>query len=121
MIERVGHLVRRNCRLHDLVARWGDDEFICLLPGTDLGEALVAGERLRRMVESIPPHSSSDRCTVSVGITEIHADERINDALPRAEQAMRRSKSEGGNRVRCMPIKEQHALAASQMRTRAAA
>lgn len=120
VIERVGHLVRRNCRLHDLVARWGDDEFICLLPDTDLGEALVAGERLRRMVESIPPHSSSDRCTVSVGITEIHADERINDALPRAEQAMRRSKSEGGNRVRCMPIKEQHALAASQM-TRAAA
>lgn len=115
VIERVGHLVKRNSRLHDVVARWGDDEFICLLPGTDLGEALVASERLRHMVECIPPHPSSGRCTVSIGITEICADERIADALPRAEQAMRQSKREGGNRAHCTPLKEQHALATSQM------
>lgn len=118
-IERVGHIVKRNCRLHDVVARWGEDEFICLLPDTDLGEAMIAGERLRQMVECARPHASPERCTVSVGITDIQADERITDALPRADRALRHSKREGRNRVRCIPARH-HALNSSAM-TRTAA
>ena len=119
VIERVGHLVRRNCRLHDIVARWGEDEFICLLPDTDLGKAMTAGERLRHMVECATMHSSSGRCTVSIGITDIHADERMTDALPRAEHALRHSKREGGNRVRCIPARDL-ALSSSPMNRAAA-
>jgi diguanylate cyclase (GGDEF)-like protein len=119
VIERVGHIVKRNSRLHDVVARWGEDEFICLLPDTDLGEAMIAGERLRRMVESETPQASRGRYTVSVGITDVHAEERLTEALPRADRALRHSKREGRNRVRCIPAR--HYAVSSSAMTRTAA
>lgn len=47
-------LMRQNIRKTDLAARWGGEEFVILLPGTDLGQACAMAERIRSVVERSP-------------------------------------------------------------------
>ena len=59
-------------RQQDVVARWGSDEFACILPNTDRQQAVAIGEKLRQAVAAMAiTHGSSavaDVVTVSVGV-----------------------------------------------------
>jgi diguanylate cyclase (GGDEF)-like protein len=94
----------RNLRQSDVFARFGGEEFVCLLPETDLAAALVAAERLRAAVEATPlaaPGGEALRVTVSVGVAHRGAGEdgSLDGLLARADAAMYASKDRGRNRV----------------------
>jgi diguanylate cyclase (GGDEF)-like protein len=89
-----------------LVARYGGEEFACLLPGTDLVQAMALGERMRAMVEAcetpFPGLAGTGRVTISAGAASARVEsvEQAHRLLRDADLALYRAKRDGRNRVR---------------------
>lgn len=82
----------------DTVCRWGGEEFIVLLPQTDLENAALLAESLRRSVEQIRvPHLPP--VTVSIGVAQHCASETGDSLIKRADEALYQAKAAGRNRV----------------------
>jgi diguanylate cyclase (GGDEF)-like protein len=91
-------------REHDVLFRWGGEEFVVLLPHTRAPEAAAAAERIRRAVTDEPlgqdPNRDPIELTVSIGCaTAEPAPELPDDLLHRADAACYRAKALGRNRV----------------------
>jgi diguanylate cyclase (GGDEF)-like protein len=97
--------VTRACRLRDtdVLARWGGEEFVALLPGTDEEGALIVAEKLRCAVSEEPIEVGSTNITVtaSLGVAQVWShDKAIDEALGRADRALYTAKKAGRNRVK---------------------
>lgn len=69
ILVEVAHLLQRNFRASDSVVRYGGDEFIALMPETDLAQARVAVERLQRFVDARNArHDSAINLGLSCGL-----------------------------------------------------
>jgi diguanylate cyclase (GGDEF)-like protein len=95
-------LALRLLRSEDRVARLGGEEFVLVLPATDLPDAMKAAVRLRLQLEKL--HWSklglSEAVTASMGCAVVLPDDcHAGDVLKRADDAMYRAKQEGRNRV----------------------
>ncbi len=88
-------------RPYDLLARWGGEEFLALMPGVQSHELFDIGDRLRSLVESSSRvYSESKLCvTISVGGCLAMPSDSITSLLDRADQLMYESKNQGRNRV----------------------
>ena len=96
--------VRAHTRGIDVVARYGGEEIVVLVPDTALEGARPVAERIREQVESAPflIHGGTRRVpvTVSIGVAARQVgDARGADILKRADLALYRAKKEGRNRV----------------------
>ena len=102
LLPQVTRLIQAELRDGDLLARYGSDEFILLLPDTPPKGALVLAERIRNSVAGAPLPAGGKQiaCTVSIGVAGHPADGNTMDAvLARAAQAMQQAKHQGGNRA----------------------
>lgn len=96
-------------RSTDLVARFGGEEFILILPNTDSNGALKVAENARLAIEALDikhrQSSVSDRITVSVGSATTQPGERnsIEELIYAADQALYKAKQSGRNQVQVMP------------------
>jgi diguanylate cyclase len=89
-------------RTTDIVARWGGEEFVVLMPDAHLPAARAGVERLRERVAATPAALGSGtplRVTVSCGLTEHIAGETVAQALERADRALYDAKAQGRNRT----------------------
>jgi diguanylate cyclase len=88
-------------RLTDVLARWGGEEFVLLLPDARLPPAGGGVERLRQRIESatLLDADAALRVTVSAGLTQHIAGEAVSDTLARADRALYDAKAGGRNRV----------------------
>jgi two-component system cell cycle response regulator len=96
--------ISANVRGIDLACRYGGEEFVVVMPDTDMAFAFSVAERLRKSVEEMPFAISRDpghlRITISIGIAGSEGNTDSADALlHRADQALYRAKREGRNRV----------------------
>jgi diguanylate cyclase (GGDEF)-like protein len=66
ILVEVSHLLQRNFRASDSVVRYGGDEFIAVMPDTDLSQARVAVERLQRFVDA---HNARHDSAVNLGLS----------------------------------------------------
>jgi diguanylate cyclase (GGDEF)-like protein len=99
VLVAVADALRGQCRVADVAARTGGEEFVVLLPATDLSDALVAAERIRGAVAS-ESRSTPIPVTVSVGVAAFP--ETSTDAqrlLVAADDALYRAKAQGRDRV----------------------
>jgi diguanylate cyclase (GGDEF)-like protein len=92
-------LVQENSRQEDMIARWGGEEFIMMLPGTNAKEATAFAERLRHCLEKINFPDSPIRLTASFGVSAYHPGETDNSFIDRADQALYEAKRLGKNQV----------------------
>lgn len=93
---------RIGCALRDVDSafRLGGEEFLILLPSTDLDAAIAVAERLRSAIAHAPMDVIGRRITASFGVTElVRGDEDWESAMRRADVALYRAKDEGRNRV----------------------
>jgi two-component system cell cycle response regulator len=94
---------RRNTRGIDLACRLGGEEFVIVMPDTDLARAIQVGERLRSTIAGDPFPVTGDkelRVTASVGISTLeNRDDTPETLFKRADRALYSAKREGRNRV----------------------
>jgi two-component system cell cycle response regulator len=96
--------VRKSIRGIDLAGRFGGEEFVVVMPDTDMGVAATVAERLRRKIASEPfAISKGDKAvpvTISIGLAALEGSgDTPHGLLKRADQALYRAKREGRNRV----------------------
>ncbi|HOL38419.1 MAG TPA: GGDEF domain-containing protein [Rubrivivax sp.] len=102
VLVEVARAMRLATRQQDLVARWGGEEFMILLPDTGRAEATALAQRLRRQVQSarIAHGAGVLGVTVSIGVGALSsADDALEHVLRRADRALYRAKSAGRNAV----------------------
>ncbi|MGE0191635.1 MAG: diguanylate cyclase [Planctomycetota bacterium] len=106
VLREVARRLADALRETDLVARWGGEEFILLLPEVEAGadEGLgLAVERVRERVAAFPVELGGDRpprtVTVSIGLASLARGDQTADLMRRADQALYRAKRAGRNRV----------------------
>jgi len=96
--------MKRPLRESDVLGRQGGDEFLLLLPDTDLEGGMQAAERIRHSVELEAENSGNPafrELSVTIGVTAVRpGDTGIKEILARADQALYRAKSAGRNCVR---------------------
>jgi two-component system cell cycle response regulator len=95
--------IRKSIRGIDLACRYGGEEFVVVMPETDLAVATMVAERLRRRIASEPfpiqQGARSIEVTISVGIAGLGSGDSAAAVLKRADQALYRAKRDGRNRV----------------------
>ncbi|WP_421211826.1 sensor domain-containing diguanylate cyclase [Aeromonas enteropelogenes] len=91
-------LVRNHIREIDLLARWGGDEFMVVLPNTGLEDARKVANKLQALmaVASICPHMS---ISISFGLAEYQQGEPPESLMVRADRSLYQAKQRGKNRV----------------------
>ena len=85
----------------DVLARWGGEEFMLLMPDTPLTAARLSVERLRTRVEAMRvEHADGPLAfTLSAGVVELLRGEPPVDAIARADRALYQAKQQGRNKV----------------------
>jgi len=95
--------IRKSIRGIDLACRFGGEEFVVVMPETDLAVATMVAERLRRRIASEPfpiqQGARSIEVTISIGIAALGSADNAATVLKRADQALYRAKRDGRNRV----------------------
>ena len=86
-----GRLVASELREVDVLARWGGEEFILLLPETGLEAAAALAERLRQRVRS-QSFEMGERLTASFGVGVLNDGETLDLLLCRVDDALYRAK-----------------------------
>jgi diguanylate cyclase (GGDEF)-like protein len=100
--------LRDSTRSQDLISRWGGEEFLILLPDTDLKGGLAAAEKIRSSVarKSFVVGDHDLQLTMSIGVAEYSAEGTIDDCIKAADTALYQAKNEGRNRVSVFDKKE---------------
>ncbi|HTU34127.1 MAG TPA: diguanylate cyclase, partial [Candidatus Acidoferrum sp.] len=99
VLQRVGHILEQNCRRSDVVARYGGDEFVILMPETTIEQARQLANKLRGWVAS-DPLLRDKNITASFGIAgfPLHGS-TPQELIQVADSSMYLSKHQGGNSV----------------------
>ncbi len=98
-IRAFAQVIRGQIRETDLAARFGGEEFVVLMPETDVEGALRCAERIRTQFgrETIPPIPRP--ITASFGVTMLGPEDTVMSVFKRADEALYKAKESGRNRV----------------------
>ncbi|MHB8719276.1 MAG: sensor domain-containing diguanylate cyclase [Candidatus Dormibacteria bacterium] len=100
-LQEVASLLQQRVRESDTVYRYGGEEIVVLLPGTDLDGAMALMDRIRVAVEArFATAASRGAVTISVGVSEFPLNARsARSLIESADAALYQSKANGRNRV----------------------
>ncbi|MCU7376227.1 GGDEF domain-containing protein [Paucibacter sp. O1-1] len=98
VLRETGAVLLHTMRLADIATRMGGEEFVLVLPGTDLDEALICAERLRGAMAT-HDFGLAAPVTASFGVAALTPGESGPALLARADSGLYRAKQEGRNRV----------------------
>ncbi|MEM4389583.1 MAG: GGDEF domain-containing protein [Candidatus Micrarchaeia archaeon] len=102
-LKHFAALVTAKIRESDEFVRYGGEEFVLMLPGTNLHEAVKVADELRKGIEQTPADLGSNlflKFTVSAGVAELCAEDScVADLFARADAALKQAKEKGRNRV----------------------
>jgi diguanylate cyclase len=95
------NIIKRNLRKSDYVFRIGGEEFLILLPNTELKDAVEIVERIRKDLEENPLHYDGKeiKITASFGLAEVDKEKYINEIIKKADEKLYKAKESGRNKV----------------------
>ncbi|KFZ36634.1 diguanylate cyclase [Shewanella mangrovi] len=101
VLKSVSLMLQQHFKQHNVVCRWGGEEFLMLLEGVDLAQAAAEAELLRRKISEwmLQVNSSGLVVTVSGGVAQLQANESGEQLLIRADKALYQAKENGRNNV----------------------
>jgi two-component system cell cycle response regulator len=104
VLREFSQRLKKSIRGIDLACRYGGEEFVVVMPETDMAVATMVAERLRRRIASEPfpisQGANAVEVTISIGLAARHsASDNAANILKRADQALYRAKRDGRNRV----------------------
>jgi len=104
VLRLVGDILRSALRQTDRGFRYGGDEFMVILPETDIRKASVVAQKIGKEFNSrcylTEQNTSLVSCTLSIGIAQAVNGEDMESFIKRADLAMYEAKKDGGNNVR---------------------
>ena len=98
----LSRMLKEQCRMYDVPARWGQNELVMLLPATDLDGAQTFAERFRiKIADTFAEHPSLKGLTISQGVATypLAGVEDAEGLLEAADAAAHKAQTEGGNRT----------------------
>lgn len=98
ILVELSALVTSTIRSADLLARWGGEEFIIVLPETNHTQAKELAEKLRLIIEK-HHFVITAKLTCSFGVTQLHKEDNEASLLKRVDTALYSAKDSGRNRV----------------------
>lgn len=106
----LARLIDKHLRESDSLGRWGGEEFLILMPHTDLQQAQQLAEKLRTLIAG-SPLVEQQTVSASFGISQLASGETLRDLVRNADSALYRAKRLGRNRVEvqnsaAMPIRD---------------
>ncbi|WP_412722499.1 sensor domain-containing diguanylate cyclase [Alteromonas sp. D210916BOD_24] len=102
VLKKVAGIFQKSLRDSDIACRWGGEEFVVLLPESDIKDASLLAERLREAVEnfSFVHEGVTHKITISVGVAGLKEQHQTpNEMLQDADDAMLDAKKGGKNKV----------------------
>jgi diguanylate cyclase (GGDEF)-like protein len=101
VLVQIAELLRKSVRQQDTVCRWGGEEFIILLPETNLSGGKKLADKLRKTIESEEFYFNSRKLkiTMSFGITFCEENVTVYSYIKEADELMYQAKKSGRNRI----------------------
>ncbi|MDE1165152.1 MAG: sensor domain-containing diguanylate cyclase [Pseudomonas sp.] len=101
VLQGFARVLRYSLRQSDIICRWGGEEFIVLLKGTQASDAAQIAEKIRQQTEQslFHYHGVALSVTTSIGQTGLQAEDTLHNLISRADKALYRAKQSGRNRV----------------------
>ena len=112
VLKRVAQLMDENTRETDIVARWGGEEFVIILPSIDLAGGVRVAEKIRKIIETDKKLADNNipNVTISAGVASFfeHKCDNEYELFERADEAlMQLAKKRGRNRVEFLQLPEE--------------
>lgn len=98
VLKALGAIVEKAIRNLDVLARWGGEEFVVLLPGSTFEPAMQTAEKLRRLIET-HPFAINETITCSFGVSQYRPGDTPEMITNRADDALYAAKAAGRNVV----------------------
>jgi diguanylate cyclase (GGDEF)-like protein len=100
-LQAVAAVFTDTLRMPDHAGRYGDEEFLLILPNTTLKNATAIAERIREGVENADCNFNGKKIpvAVSIGVSQFHKGEDLERFLARVDKALAAAKASGRNRV----------------------
>lgn len=101
ILKEFARVARDSIRDTDILGRYGGDEFVQILPDTDVKGAVMHAERLRVYAHFLDFQKilAQKRISLSIGVAQYRRGEKITDLIARADSALYQAKQLGRNRV----------------------
>ena len=101
VLKIIAKSLQINLRDSDFIARFGGEEFVCLMPETSKEDAKIVAEKLRKKIEGSPFNFKKEpvQITISFGISEFAEGDSADDVFERADKALYKAKENGRNQV----------------------
>lgn len=97
VIKKFADIIQEETRDSDCFARWGGEEFIIMLPESDLSGRCILAEKLINLINNYK-FDHDERVTVSMGVTSsIENDDNLDEIIKRADHALYKAKDSGKN------------------------
>jgi len=106
VLRRVGGILQKAMRSYDEIGRYGGEEFIAVLPETNLSQAIAAAERIRACIEQADVHYNKLKfnLTISIGaVASFGKEDTPQGLIERADMALYAAKQSGRNCVCAFP------------------
>jgi diguanylate cyclase (GGDEF)-like protein len=101
VIATLAHLLRRALRTTDIVGRYGGEEYMVVMPDSDVANAIRKLDLLRREFEAIGFHHKDleFHCSFSGGVSDSDSSDKIDLLIEKADMALYRAKTQGRNQI----------------------
>ena len=96
LLKAVAKIIKQNVRESDVVCRYAGDEFAVILPETNLAQARITAERIRKKISEVPVQHS---ITISIGIAECTPQTNRYDLIRRGDSHLYAAKRQGKNQI----------------------
>ncbi len=102
VLVKISNTLKGSIRDKDIACRWGGEEFLVLLPETDLKTGIKIAERIKNDIESMRVRWDDFliKVTISLGVSQYEPQLTIPECIKKADQALYTAKIDGKNRVR---------------------